>query len=64
MGHTLGGSIGLWVRSAISSVDEVGRSVGGFMARSRRYWGVTRRCLDVRLELLLVLGCAIGEECV
>ena len=29
MGHSLGGSIDSWVRGAILSLDEVGRSVGG-----------------------------------
>ena len=52
-----GGLIGSWVRGAISPVDEVGRSVGGFVAQSHQ-------CLDVRSELSPVLGCAIGEECV
>ena len=64
VGHSLGGSIGSRVCGVISPVDEVGRSLGGFMARSRRCWGATCRCLDVRLELLPVLGCVIGEECV
>ena len=32
MGHSLGGSISSWVRGVISPVDEVGRSVGGFVA--------------------------------
>ena len=36
VGHSLGGSISSWVRGAISSMDKVGRSVGGFVARSRR----------------------------
>lgn len=33
---------------------------GAGMRRSRRCWGATRRCLDVRSELSLVLECAIG----
>ena len=63
VGHSLGGSIGSWVRGAISLVDEVGQSMGGFVARSRRCWGETCRCLDVWLELPPVLRCAIEEEC-
>ena len=31
VGHSLGGSISSWVRGAIMLVDEVGRSVGGFV---------------------------------
>ena len=37
--------------------DDLG---GAGVRRSRRCWGATRRCLDVRSELLSVLGCAIG----
>ena len=37
VGHSLGGSIDSWVRGVISPVDEVGRLVGGFAARSCRW---------------------------
>ena len=47
VGHSLGGSISSWVHGTISPVDEVGRSGGGFVARSHRCWGATCWCLDL-----------------
>ena len=55
-----GGLIGGWVRGAILPVDEVGRSVGGFVAQSRRCWGATRWRLD-RCGWIGVMGGSGGS---
>ena len=45
-------SFGSRMRSVLGG-DDLG---GAGVRRSRRYWGATRRCLDVRSELSSVLG--------
>ena len=61
-------SFGSRTRSVLDGSVLGGDNLGSVGVRqSRRSWGATRRCLDVRLELspmigcdLPVLGCAIG----
>ena len=50
-------SFGLRTRSVLGGTVLGGDDLDGARVRlSRRCWGATRRCLDVRSELSLVLG--------
>ena len=50
-------SFGLRTRSVLGGTVLGGDDLGGARVRRSRWcWGATRRCLDVRSELSLVLG--------
>ena len=50
-------AISLWVRGVISPVDEMGRAVGGFVVRSRRW----TRWVDRWVGGFVVLGLELGR---